>query len=191
VPALAQILRQKLNLNYRCLYLNSLTMVAGMRSHLAAAGVDVELELEKGSLVLSSGQEHVSDGVFDVDGMLDSLEQGVKQALADGYAGLFATGDMTWELGGDRDISKLLDYEWKLEQVFQRYPELVGICQYHADTLPFGFAQLGLASHATLFIDHTLSINSPRYARDVRSGEELTAKNMRPDTFIGRIVPET
>jgi hypothetical protein len=176
LPALAEAVSQKLRENYRCLYLNSVPMLAGMRSYLAAAGVDVEFELQKGSLVMSSDQDHAPDGIFDVDGMLASLEQAVQKAVADGYTGLFATGDMAWELGPDRDVSRLLDYEWKLEQMFHRYPQLSGICQYHADTLPFGFAKLGLASHVTHFIDPTLSIGNPRYAHSARAGQRLSQR---------------
>jgi hypothetical protein len=43
---------------------------------------------------------------------------------------------MTWEFGRARDFSRLLEYEWRLEEFFQKHPELEGICQYYADTLP-------------------------------------------------------
>src|ERR1700744_4828110 len=48
--ALAATLGEKLRRNYRCLYLNSPTMVEGMRSLLAAAGVDVAAATARGSL---------------------------------------------------------------------------------------------------------------------------------------------
>jgi hypothetical protein len=47
---LAGLVRKKLEMNVRCLYLNSPPMVAGMRSYLAAAGVDAEREIGLGSL---------------------------------------------------------------------------------------------------------------------------------------------
>ena len=58
------------------------------------------------------------------------------QALKDGYQGLWATGDMTWEFGPARDLSKLLEYEWRLEEFIREHPQMGGICQYHTDTLP-------------------------------------------------------
>ncbi len=97
LPLVAPVIREKLEQNYRCLYLNSAPMVAGMRSYLAAAGIDVAHESAKGSLVLSSEQQHLRGGLFDADAMLQSLEDTLRQALRDGYAGLWATGDMTWE----------------------------------------------------------------------------------------------
>jgi hypothetical protein len=88
-------------------------MVAGMRCYLAAGGLDVAYEVEKASLILSSDQRHLANGRFDVDRMMCTLEGALEQALNDGYTGLWATGDMTWELGPEKDFSKLLEYEWR------------------------------------------------------------------------------
>ena len=44
---IAGILQRKLTEGYRCLYLNSAPMVAGMRSTLASMGIDVESETAK------------------------------------------------------------------------------------------------------------------------------------------------
>ena len=105
--SITSAIRQKLRERNRCLYLNSPPMVAGMRSYLAAAGVDVARETEEGNLELSSEQGHLLDGSFDIDRMIDSLAAAVKQAMNDGYQGLWATGDMSWEFGYRR-ISRSL-----------------------------------------------------------------------------------
>jgi len=94
---LAATIVENLKNNKRCLYLNSPTMVAGIRSYLAAAGLDLTRELERGALVVSSDQSHLVDGQFDSDRMLALLEDAVNEALRDGFSGLWATGDMTWE----------------------------------------------------------------------------------------------
>lgn len=163
LPALAALTLEKLKQNYRCLYLNSAPMVAGMRSYLAAAGVDVAHEVEKVSLVLSSEQRHLLGGQFDVERMIRTIEDAIQQALDDGYAGLWATGDMTWELGQERDRWRLLEYEWRLEKLFRKHPQLSGICQYHADTLPRDLMRQGLLGHPTIFVSKTLSLINPHY----------------------------
>jgi hypothetical protein len=165
LPALAITLGEKLRRNYRCLYLNSPPMVAGMRSYLAATGTDVTEVLERGSLVLSADQGHLVDGRFDVDRMLQTLGATLDLALHDGYAGLWATGDMTWEMGPQRDFSKLLDYEWRLEEFLRGHPEMSGICQYHAETLPREVLRHGLVAHRALFVNETLSLVNPSYLR--------------------------
>jgi len=71
---LAAVICRKIDENYRCLYLNSPPMVAGMGSYLAARGRDVLEDTKRGSLVLSSELHSSSDGLFDTDGMLAGLE---------------------------------------------------------------------------------------------------------------------
>ena len=138
-------------------------MVTGMRSYLFAAGIDVTKEIVKGSLVLSSSNAHLVEGCFIIDRMLGMLEEAVNQALHDGYQGLWATDDMSWEFGPERDFSKLLEYEWRLEEFFQTQPALSGVCQYHADTLPREVLRHGLLTHPSLYINETLSRVNPHY----------------------------
>src|SRR5579862_6033563 len=122
--AIAALIFGRLAGNYRCLYLNSPAMVAGLRSYLAAAGLDVADAVDQGRLVLSSDHDHLVDGRFDVARMLDTLEDAIRRALSEGYRGLFATGDMTWEFGAERNLEKLLEYEQGLEELFARNPHL-------------------------------------------------------------------
>jgi hypothetical protein len=157
LPKLVSLIRRKLNENNRCLYLNSPPMVAGLRSYLFAGGVDVPKEVMKGSLVLSSDTGHLQNGRFDIDRMLGILSDAVDQALNDGYQGLWATGDMSWEFGPERDFAKLVEYEWRLEELFLKHPTLSGICQYHTDTLPREIVRQGLLSPQAIFLNETLS----------------------------------
>jgi hypothetical protein len=99
--------------------------------------------------------------------MIDTLEGAVNQAIVDGYKGLWATGDMSWEFGHQRDFSKLLDYERELENLFSKYPALGGICQYHVDTLPREAVEQGLMAHQALFINDTLSRLNPDYVPQI------------------------
>ena len=163
LSALAQTMRDKLWQNYRCLYLNSPPMVAGLRCHLAATGVDVAQEVAKGRLILSSDQQHLADGSFDIDRMLNTLDNLLSNALRDRHPGLWAVGDMTWELGPLRDPARLLEYEWRLEKIFRQRPQLSGICQYHADTLPRELMRQSLLVHPSIFVNQTLSLINPYY----------------------------
>ena len=104
LPMLAAVMCQKIQESYRCLYLNSPTMVAGMGSYLAARGRDVLEDTKQGRLVLSSEQHSSGDGLFDTNVMLRGLEDALEQALKDGYKGLWASGDMTWEFGPAKDF---------------------------------------------------------------------------------------
>jgi hypothetical protein len=118
----------------------------------------------------------LAHGHFDADRMPQSLEGAVRDGLRDGYQGLWATGDMTWEFGSRREFRKLLDYEWKLEDLFRRQPCISGICQYHIDTLPQDAVRSGLLAHPSIFINETLSRLNPYYV----TSEAYSAKTRSP-----------
>jgi hypothetical protein len=162
LPALATMIQRKLEAGYRCLYLNSRPMVAGLRSYLFAIGVDVMTEVDQGRLVLSS-ESIASESSFDADLMLRGLEDAVVQALGDGYRGLWATGDMTWEFGSEKNFAKLVEYEYRLENLMRKQPALSGICQYHKETLPEETPNQALLTHRMIFINETLSRINPHY----------------------------
>ena len=159
----AQTIVDKLHTNHRCLYLNSPAMVAGMRSRLVATGLDLPKFLERRDLILSSDQGHLINGKFVVDEMIALLAEAVQNALADGYAGLWATGDMTWEFGSEKNLEKLREYETRLEELMRKSPALSGICQYHRDTLPANAIQTALEMHSALYVNATLSQLNPNY----------------------------
>jgi hypothetical protein len=163
LPGLAALIYAKLTGHYRCLYLNSPTMIAGIRSYLYAAGVDVTRELRTGALVLTSDQSYLINGSFNPAKMLSMLASSVDEALKDGYEGLWASGDMTWEFGTANNLDMLLEYELGLEKVFRQYPALCGICQYHRDTMPVSAIQTALQTHQALYINETLSRMNPYF----------------------------
>lgn len=172
--------------NYRCLYLNSPPMVAGMSSYLAAKGVNVAQEVSKGSVVLSSDRTQLSDGGFDVEQMVGKLKEAVGQALRDGYKGLWATGDMSWEFGPERNFQKLLRYERRLEQLFEEEPALCGVCQYHSDLLPQEVLRQGLMTHRAVFGDERSRGSNPHY-RETGPAPGETLFNEELDEAIARL----
>lgn len=185
IPSVAAALAEKLRSNHRCLYLNSRPMVVGMKSQLAACGIDVAREIDCSNLILSFEQTHLlGDWQFDVPSMLGSLERALQQALKDGYQGLWASGDMTWEFGPAKDLSKLIEYEWRLEQFMREHPEISGICQYHAETLPREILRKGLSSHSHLFVSDTLTMINPHYADRSSYSQPAPEAVLEMDHFI-------
>ncbi len=161
----ASATKASLDEGYRCLYFNSPAMVARMRSYLTVVGADVARETARGSLLLISDQTLRDDGSFHMGQMFELLRQSIHQALADGYKGLWSTGDVSWEFGPRQDYANLLEYEWRLEEVFHAEPAFRCVCQYHSGTLPHAALQDAAVSHSAFFIDETLSRRNPRYLR--------------------------
>jgi len=163
LAGLALLIRKKLEANYRCLYLNSPDMVAGIRTYLMSSGLDVHKAVVEGRLILSSGQDHLVDNTFDPTRMLELLKQAYDGAIQDGYAGLWASGDMGWEFGPARDFSQLTAYERALEAFFEAHPGMSGICQYHADALPGEVVTTGLCVHPGVYVDENNARPNARY----------------------------
>ena len=117
--------------------------------------------------------------------MLQKLEDELDQALKDGFKGLWASGDMTWELGPEKNYEKLIEYEWKLEALFKKRKELYGICQYHYDTLPQQAVRDGLLTHRTVFINETLSRLNPHYIYT-----KLPSEKMATSPLLDKMIAE-
>jgi MEDS: MEthanogen/methylotroph, DcmR Sensory domain len=164
VSGLATLIRGRLAGNFRCLYLNSPAMVAQMRTHLSVAGVDEASAIKSGALILSSDQDHLVNDRFEVGRMLEMLHDAVSKALEDGYCGLWASGDMAWEFGNERNFAKLLEYEYALEELFEDQPALFGVCQYCAAVLPTEVIHWGLRSHRGIYTGENRSQVNPHYA---------------------------
>jgi MEDS: MEthanogen/methylotroph, DcmR Sensory domain len=80
-------------------------------------------------------------------------------------------------MGPKKNHSKLLEYERRLEKFFHKHPELGGICQYHADTLPREMIRQGFRVHPAIFVSQTLSLLNPHY--------------IHPDSFAPATVQNT
>ena len=184
---LAALIKKMLDAKRRCLYLNSPAMVEGIRTYLKAVGVGVGAEIERGALILASGQDHVVHGRFDPDRMLEQLEEAVEGALRAGFDGLWATGDMTWEFGGERNFSKLLEYEYKLEKLFERQPALGGLCQYHTATLPRESVRDGLLSHETVYVNETIARINPHYMGAAAPAECAAVSQAEMQRMLARV----
>lgn len=181
LPMLAAIIQRKLNEGYRCLYLNSPPIVAEMLTTLTTLGIDVESETSKKRLILSC-EPVTPDGEFNSKEMLRNIESALDEAISDGFNGLWASGDMTWEFGPKPDFSKLLDYELALEELFIRRKELQGVCQYHRDTLPNDVIRQSLLGHRSVVINDTLSRINPHFKKTLWPADLNTIRQL--DTSI-------
>ncbi|HEY5056778.1 MAG TPA: MEDS domain-containing protein [Acidobacteriaceae bacterium] len=163
LAALARTISERLAGDFRCMCFDSPPMMAGMRSYLAAEGVDVAHDVALGRLVFVSERSHLVDRRFEIARMTDGLSVALDDALDAGFRGLWCTGDIAWEFGPERDFSSLLEYERQLDAFIDAHPEFGGVCQYHRDTLPSQAVEAGLLCHPRIFVDQTLSLVNPRF----------------------------
>jgi hypothetical protein len=115
----------------KILYLVNITSVDQLRTTLAQAGIDVTTLIDKGQLVILTAKEaYLKHGQFDPDKMIDLLGEETDKALAEGYAALRATGEMTWALAGEPGSERLVEYESRINQLLNGSKKCYGLCQY-------------------------------------------------------------
>lgn len=134
---LTPFMRQGLERNEKVLYFADARTAQTILGYLREDGVDVAPYLGRGQLqVLVCEDVYLRDGVFDPDAMIALLSEETKRALAEGYAALRVTGEMSWVLrtlpsSGElrTPISLLIEYEAKLNRFFPN-SQCLAICQY-------------------------------------------------------------
>lgn len=91
-----------LNRGERCQYIASSNSVPLVLEKLSKAGVDVSTAQGRGALVVLSKREtYQKHGIFEPEKMVAELKKEVETALALGFSGLRATGEMTWAFRRD------------------------------------------------------------------------------------------
>lgn len=95
-------------------------------------GAAVEEHLRRGALLMKSPEEtYLASGTFDRDQMIELLDDAMREALALGFNGFRATGDVTWAARDGRVCLQLAEYEQMLDSYFPGKLGL-GICMYDA-----------------------------------------------------------
>ncbi len=123
-------MKRGLEADERVLYIVDERSPETILGYLSAEGVPVERHLAEGKLVLLSPEESsLRDGRFSPEAMIDLLRSETERALADGYAALRVTGEMTWVTRGAPGSDRLIEYEARLNEFFPGSRALA-ICQY-------------------------------------------------------------
>jgi anti-anti-sigma factor len=137
-------------------------------AHLGTAAPAIGSAIGRGQLELRSAQEsYLPDGRLEIERMLELLRDEHATALADGYAGLSTTGDMSWALSGAPGCEDLLEYERRLEAM-PRPDTLRMLCRYD-------HARHGAGGMAAMKAVHELDV-SPAMAAIGRIGDLSAAQ---------------
>lgn len=151
--------------------------VPDFRAALKGAGIDAEKEEKRGALVLLTKTDgHLKGGSFDPDTMISMLHTAVEEALAAGFAGLCAAGDMTWVLDGAPGSEKLAEYEARLNHFYQTNRAL-GLCQYNRNKLPEAVLDHGMATHPYVRMEGPILLKNPFY----ENPETAQSREARPN----------
>ena len=105
--------------------------VESLRETLASHGVPVPAPDDPRLLVSPAVDMYCPDGTFVPDRMLGNFPIVYGAGRAAGYAGVRATGEMTWARRGIPGSDRLIEYESRINTVVRDVP-LTAVCQYDA-----------------------------------------------------------
>lgn len=117
---LKPIIQKYIDRKFKCIYLyddNSLKSVK------KALGKKIEY--------IEARKFYMPEGKFDPVLIRKKYEDILKDTIASGHEGLFATAEMTWAIGCSNATKCLCEYEKNVNQIFTN--QLAAICQYNAN----------------------------------------------------------
>ncbi|HWR57763.1 MAG TPA: MEDS domain-containing protein [Thermodesulfovibrionales bacterium] len=132
LAAVMPFIRIGLERGEQCLYVADENTTAYVLEKMRGGGIDVNHAIESGALtVVTKRESYLKSRVFDPDSMLKFLKETVASAKKDGFSALRVAAEMTWALGSEPGLERLMEYEAKLSIFYPEY-DIVGICQYNS-----------------------------------------------------------
>ncbi|MEW6587315.1 MAG: MEDS domain-containing protein, partial [Nitrospirota bacterium] len=115
----------------KCVYIADDNTASDVMDAMRADGIDVDSSIKSGALsIITKKDAYLRNGYFDPDMMIKFLKENIEAAKTEGYKALRASGEMTWALGDEIGVERLLEYEAKLNYLFPGN-DIVAICQYN------------------------------------------------------------
>ncbi|UCE44747.1 MAG: MEDS domain-containing protein [Methanobacteriota archaeon] len=123
---------------------------------------DVQTHLERGDIAfLNKDEAYLKDGFFDADRMLRFVRDAEERACADGYAGLTATGEMSWQRTDAPGTDMMMSYEARLNNLCgESGPTL--LCQYEEPLFDHATLIDVIRTHPRVVLDGEWCVN-PHY----------------------------
>jgi signal transduction histidine kinase len=113
-----------------CVYVAPETHAAQLQVALRAAGVDVDVHLQRGDLRFATPEAtYLRPGRFDPDVMIALWQELIDAAGADGYTNLRVAGFPTWINDGVPGAERWVEYEAQMSERFQGR-RVIKLCQY-------------------------------------------------------------
>lgn len=133
----------------RCVYIAAENSVSTILDELEREGINVGEAISMGGLsVVTEHHAYLRQGFFDPERMTADLDRDVRQALAEGFAGMRVTGESAWALESHATLSRLCDYE---QNLCHRWPpQLAALCQYDESRFPAEMVERMIGCHCVV-----------------------------------------
>jgi hypothetical protein len=124
--------------------------------------VDLTSYIASGQFTYFSSREtYAHTGIFDANRTLTIFKDFCTTAIQEGYKGMYVSGDAAWSLANEDSISRLLDYESKVNRLTSTMP-IVGLCLYDAHKISYETMYNVMRVHPEIRVDD-VRVKSPYY----------------------------
>jgi hypothetical protein len=131
----------------KCFLVQERSVARRLPAALEFAGVNFKEEVERQAIELHCTDEvYLKSDDFDVQAMIDRLEQTIEGAVSAGFKGLRTAGDLGWASAVNLPHDTLLHYEKMVQERFPNRPA-VGVCQYPVSSFPEELLDQVLETH--------------------------------------------
>ncbi len=159
VDTVVAYIKESLEKNKRCIYITGdadTKLIIGDLKNL----IDYDSYIEKKQFyILDKEESYSKDGHFDPDRMIDMLLNEVDLALKSGHEGLAVTGEVGWALKFDDGFEKIMEYEWKLNDIiFSKHP-VSSVCRYNLNKFTDEMIINIIHVHPYIIWDNKLHVN--------------------------------
>jgi MEDS: MEthanogen/methylotroph, DcmR Sensory domain len=161
--AVLSLVHEGLARGRRCLFVGTRTEYERLGLELEEKGICSLRAESRGALLFMTREEaYLENGAFDANVVLGRIERFITEALADGFTGLCATGELI-EVSSEDLWRQIVWYEAQVNEHFSRLP-FVGLCRYPRTTIPPHRVQDVLRNHPIAIVrDETC--DNPFYER--------------------------
>jgi MEDS: MEthanogen/methylotroph, DcmR Sensory domain len=144
--AILSLFHEGLARGRRCLFVGTRAEYERLGLQLEDSGICALRAESRGALRFMTREElYLENGAFDPAVALGRVERFITQALADGFTGLCATGELA-DVPSDDLWRQIVWYEAQVNEHFSRLP-FVGLCRYPRSTVPPHRVQDVLRNH--------------------------------------------
>jgi hypothetical protein len=163
LEAVASFLIEGLTQGKRCLFVGTAEELAQLGEPVEAAGICLTQARSRGRLVFLTREEaYLTDGAFDPAAVLGRIESYIRGAMADGFTGLYATGELMY-VPSEEVWRRIVWYEAQINEEFARLP-ITSMCRYPRSVVPACRVQDVLRTHPTAIVRGE-SCKNPFYER--------------------------
>lgn len=130
LSAITQFMKIGLRHDEKCICITDEDNTEFVLKQMNMAGINTDYAMDSGSLsVMTKHDSYLKQECFDPDRMIRLIQDTADKAKANGFKALRVIGDASWALDDYPGVERLLEYESKVNSLFENN-DLLAICQY-------------------------------------------------------------